>query len=103
MASALLDAGLSEAMLIRSVNEGWLNMEFAGGYLPYEPGSRSARAFASFVTDVGPVAERLPAVFETMGQPPADPDAPLHVDEEEMFRRFLDLWGAAPDDDPMLR
>jgi hypothetical protein len=53
MASALLDAGLSEAMLIRSVNEGWLNMEFAGEYLPYEPGPRSARAFASFVTDVG--------------------------------------------------
>ena len=103
MASALLDAGLSEDMLIRSVNEGWLNMEFAGEYLPYEPGPRSARTFAAFVADAGSVAERLPAVFETMGQPPPDPDAPIHVDEEEMFRRFLDVWGPAPDDDTMLR
>ncbi|HEX6400011.1 MAG TPA: adenylate/guanylate cyclase domain-containing protein, partial [Actinomycetota bacterium] len=63
----------------------------------------STRTFAAFVTDAGPGAERLPAVFETMGQPPPDADAPIHVDEEEMFRRFLDVWGAAPDDGAMLR
>jgi adenylate cyclase len=103
MVSALLDTGLSEEMLIRSVNEGWLRLEFAGEYLPYEPGPRSARTFAAFVGDAGSRAQRLPAVFETMGQPPPDPDAPIHVDEEEMLRRFLDLWGAAPDDDTMLR
>lgn len=103
MVSALLDTGLSEDMLVRSVTEGWLRLEFAGEYLPYEPGPRSARTFAAFVTDAGTPAERLPAVFETMGQPPPDPDAPIHVDEEEMLGRFLDLWGGAPDDDTMLR
>ncbi|HEX6580082.1 MAG TPA: adenylate/guanylate cyclase domain-containing protein [Actinomycetota bacterium] len=103
MASALLDAGLSEAMLSRSVAEGWLNMEFAGEYLPYEPGPRSARTFGAFVADSGAASGRLPAVFETMGQPPPDPDAPIHVDEEDMLRRFLDVWGAAPGDDTMIR
>jgi len=103
MASALLGAGLPDDILVRSVREGWLNMEFAGQYLPYEPGPRAERTFAAFVADSGPKAERLPAAFETMGLPPPDPEKPIHVDEEEMFRQFLDLWAGSQDDDTMLR
>ncbi len=103
MASALLEAGLSEEMLVRSVMEGWLNMKFAGEYLPYEPGPRSARTFAAFVADSGAGSGRLPTVYETLGQPPPDPDAPIHVDEEDMLRRFLDVWATAPGDDTMVR
>src|SRR4029453_3425234 len=52
---------------------------------------------------VGPRAELLPAVFEVLGLPKPDPDAPIHVDEEVLFERFLDAWAMAPNEDAWIR
>ncbi len=72
-------------------------------YLPYEPGPRSERTFAEFQADAGPRAALLPAVYEVLGLPKPNPDAPIHVDEEALFERFLDAWALTPDEDSLIR
>jgi len=38
-----------------------------------------------------------------LGLPKPDPDSPLHVDEEALFERFLQVWRQAPDEDAPIR
>ncbi len=101
--SALLDAGLSEAVLERAVTEGSLNLDHVDAYLPLEPGPRSTRTFAEFEASAGPSASVLPAVYEVLGLPRPDPAAPIHVAEEAMLERFLEGWRLASDEDVLLR
>jgi class 3 adenylate cyclase len=103
MASALLENGVAEETIQRAAEEGLLSFQRTDEYLPYRPGPRSERTFAEFQASVGPGADRLPAIYEVLGLPKPDPDAPIHVDEEAMLERFLDAWRQAPDDDAMIR
>jgi adenylate cyclase len=103
LVSALLDAGLTEALLERATAEGWLNLDHVDAYLPNEPSPRSSRMFADFVTSAGPTASLLPSVYEVLGLPRPDPSAPIHVDEEAMFERFFEGWRLARGDDVLLR
>jgi adenylate cyclase len=103
MGSALLESGVPAASIERAATEGMLKFQRTDEYLPYEPGPRSERTFAEFQARAGPGAELLPAVYEVLGLPKPDPDAPIHVDEEVLFERFLDAWSLAPDEDSMLR
>ena len=103
MASALLDSGVPAASIERAANEGMLTFQRTDEYLPYEPGPRSTRTFAEFRAAAGPRADLLPAVYEVLGLPKPDPSAPIHVDEEALFERFLDVWELAPDEDSLLR
>lgn len=103
LVSALLDAGLPEALLERAVAEGWLNLDHVDAYLTLEPAPRSSRTFADFVSSAGPAAAFLPALYEVLGLPRPDPAAPIHVDEEAMFERFLEGWRLASDHDVLLR
>ncbi|HEX9124674.1 MAG TPA: adenylate/guanylate cyclase domain-containing protein [Actinomycetota bacterium] len=103
LVSALLDAGLSEALLERAVAEGWLNLDHVDAYLPLAPAPRSSRTFADFVASAGPAAVLLPALYEVLGLPRPDPAAPIHVHEEAMLERFLEGWRLASGDDVFLR
>jgi adenylate cyclase len=103
MVSALLESGLPAETLERAVEAGFLSFQRTDEYLPYRPGPRSERTFAEFQASVGAGAEVLPAVYEVMGLPKPDPDSPIHVDEEELLERFLEVWRRAPDEDAPLR
>ncbi len=102
LVSALLDAGIPEATIERATEEGWLNFDGIDDRLPHQPGPRSGRTFAEFQEAAGPRASLLPAVYEILGLPKPDPSAPIPVDEEAMFERFLEGWRLA-DDDALLR
>jgi adenylate cyclase len=101
--SAVLDAGIPESVLERAVAEGWLNLDHIDGYLPFEPGPRSSRTFADFEASLGPKGSLLPAVYEGLGLPRPDPDAPVHLQEEALFERFLQGWRLSHDADTLLR
>ena len=103
MASALLETGVPVGSIERAAAEGLLRFQRTDEYLPHQPGPLSSRTFAEFVASAGPRAELLPAVFEVLGLPKPDPDAPIHVDEELLFERFLDAWAMAPDEDSLIR
>lgn len=103
MVSALLESGLPAETLERAVADGFLSFQRTDEYLPYEPGPLSERTFAEFQATAGPGAELLPAVFEVMGLPKPDPALPIHVDEEALFERFLQVWRRAPDEDASIR
>jgi adenylate cyclase len=103
MVSALLESGLPAETIERAVAAGFLTFQRTDEYLPYEPGPLSTRTFAEFQASAGPGAELLPAVFEVLGLPKPDPDSPIHVDEEALFERFLQVWRKAPDEDAPFR
>lgn len=103
MASALVESGITAETIEHAAAERLLSFQRTDEYLPYEPGPRSDRTFAEFQADAGPRAELLPAVYEVLGLPNPDPSAPIHVDEEAMFERFLDGWRLASDDDSLIR
>jgi len=103
MASALLETGVPAESIERAATEGLLRFQRTDEYLPYEPGPRSGRTFGEFQASAGPRAELLPAVYEVLGLPKPDPSAPIHLDEEAMFERFLDAWAMTPDEDSLIR
>jgi adenylate cyclase len=103
MASALLEAGVPVGSIERAAAEGLLSFRRTDEYLPREPGPRSERTFAEFQASAGPRAELLPAVYEVLGLPKPDPSAPIHLDEEAIFERFLDAWAMSPDEDSVIR
>jgi adenylate cyclase len=103
MASALLNSGMARETIEHAAAEGLLSFQRTDEYLPYEPGPRSDRTFAEFQVKAGPSAELLPAVYEVLGLPKPDPSATIHVDEEAMLERFLEVWRLAPDEDSTIR
>jgi adenylate cyclase len=103
MVSALLESGLAAETIERAVADGFLSFQRTDEYLPYQPGPRSERTFAAFQTSAGPGADLLPAVYEVLGLPKPDPDSPIHVDEEALFERFLQVWQQAPAEDAPIR
>jgi adenylate cyclase len=103
MVSALLESGLPAETIERAVADGFLSFQRTDEYLPYRPGPRSERTFAEFQANAGPGAELLPAVYEVLGLPKPDPASPIHVDEESMFERFLQVWRQTPDEDAPIR
>jgi len=103
MASALLASGVPAGSIETAATEGMLTFQRTDEYIPYAPGPRSERTFAEFQASAGPRAEMLPAVYEVLGLPKPDPSAPIHVDEERLFERFLEAWELPPDDDSLLR
>jgi class 3 adenylate cyclase len=103
MTSALIENGVAEETIEHAAKEGLLSFQRTDEYLPYRPGPRSARTFAEFQASAGPGAEQLPAIYEVLGLPKPDPDAPIHEDEEAMLEHFLEAWREAPDGDAMVR
>jgi class 3 adenylate cyclase len=103
MVSALMEIGIAAETIEHAAAEGLLSFQRTDEYLPYEPGPRSERTFAEFQAGAGPRAELLPAVYEVLGLPKPNPSAPIHIDEEAMFERFLEGWRLAPDEDSLLR
>jgi adenylate cyclase len=103
MASALLESGVPTASIERAATEGLLSFQRTDEYLPHEPGPRSDRTFAEFQASAGQRAGLLPAIYELLGLPKPDPSAPIHLDEEVMFERFLDAWAMTPDEDALIR
>jgi adenylate cyclase len=98
-----MESGITAETIEHAAAERLLSFQRMDEYLPYEPGPRSDRTFAEFQANAGPRAEHLPAVYEMLGLPKPDPTAPIHVDEETMFERFLDGWRLAPDEDSLIR
>jgi class 3 adenylate cyclase len=103
MVSALMESGIPIGTIERAVAEDLLSFQRLDEYLPYQPGPRSERTFADFQADAGPRAELLPAVYEVLGLPKPAPSSPIHIDEEAMFERFLEVWRQAPETDSLIR
>jgi class 3 adenylate cyclase len=103
MISALLDAGLTEETIEHAAVNRLLSFQRLDEYTAYQPGPMSERSFAEFRESVGPGADALPTVYEVLGLPRPDPSKPIHVDEEELLRRFVDVWRASPESDSAIR
>jgi adenylate cyclase len=103
MTSALLETGIPAQSIERAATEGLLSFQRTDEYLPHEPGPWSGGTFAEFQASAGPRAELLPAVYEVLGLPNPDPSAPIHLDEEAMFQRFLEAWAMTPEEDSLIR
>jgi adenylate cyclase len=103
MVSALLESGVPAETIERAGAEGLISFQRTDENLPYRPGPRSERTFAEFQADAGPRAELLPAVYEVLGLAKPDPSESIHTDEEAIFGRFLEVWGATPDLDSLIR
>jgi adenylate cyclase len=103
MVRALLEGGFTSEQVEWAVAEGHLNLDRVDEYLPLEPGPRSERTFAEFMSTAGPRANLLPAVYVAMGLPEPNPSSPIHADEEDRLRRFLEGWSLAPSDETLIR
>jgi adenylate cyclase len=103
MVAALLEGGFTSQQIEWAVSEGHLNLDRVDEYLPLEPGPRSERTFAEFLSSAGPRASLLPAVYIALGLPEPDPSSPIQTDEEERFQRFLEGWGLASSDETLIR
>jgi adenylate cyclase len=103
LVTALLDGGFTSEQVEWAVSEGHLNLDRVDEYQVVEPGPRSERTFTEFMSTAGPRAPLLPAVYASMGLPQPDPSSPIHIDEEERLRRFLEGWGPAQSDDTLIR
>jgi class 3 adenylate cyclase len=103
MVSALLESGVPAETIERAGAEGLISFQRTDENLPHRPGPRSERTFAAFQADAGPRAELLPAVYEVLGLAKPDPSTSIHTDEEAIFGRFLEVWGATPDPDSLIR
>jgi adenylate cyclase len=103
MVSALLESGLTEEMIEHAAGEGLLSFHRLDEYVAYQPGPRSERSFAQFQASLGSGGESLPTVYEVLGLPKPDPSTPIHIDEEEMLTRFLDVWRSAPEPESPIR
>jgi class 3 adenylate cyclase len=103
MISALLDGGLTAETIEHAAVRRLLSFHRLDEYTAYQPGPRSERSFAEFQASLGPDADVLPTVYEVLGLPRPDPSKPIHVDEEEMLARFVDVWRAAPGYDSVIR
>jgi adenylate cyclase len=103
MVAALLEGGFTSQQVEWAVSEGHLNLDRVEEYLRLEPGPRSKRTFAEFLSTAGPRASLLPSVYVALGLPEPDPSSALHTDEEERFRQFLEGWRLAPSDETLIR
>jgi adenylate cyclase len=103
LVSALLEGGFTSEQVEWAVAEGHLNLDRVDEYQLVEPGPRSDRTFAEFMASAGPRASLLPAVYAVLGLPTPDPSSPIHADEEERLRRFLQGWSPAQSDDTLIR
>jgi adenylate cyclase len=103
LVAALLDGGFTSEQIEWAASEGHLNLDGIDAYQLRDPGPWSGRTFAEFMAAVGPRGRMLPAIYAALGIPQPDPDAPLHVDEEELLAGFLRGWSPAPSDDALIR
>jgi class 3 adenylate cyclase len=88
---ALLEAGIPED------DVDWLIRELGGGFQAVggmfePPGPRATGTYAELRGQLGPLGDRLPAVFAAFGLPEPAPDQHLRVDEETVIRGFLEIW-----------
>ena len=103
MVAALVEGGFTRGQVEWAVAEGHLNLDRVEEYLPLEPGPRSDRTFAEFMSGAGPRARLLPGVYVALGLPQPDPSSRIHADEEEWLQRFLEGWSLAPSDETLIR
>jgi adenylate cyclase len=103
LVAAFLDGGFTPGDVEWAVSEGHLNLDRADEYLTAEPGPRSERTFAEFMSAAGPRASLLPAVYATLGLPGPDPSSHITTDEEERLLRFLEGWRLARSDETVIR
>jgi class 3 adenylate cyclase len=91
---ALLEAGIPQD------DVDWLVRELGGGFQAVggmfdSPGPRASGTYADLLAGLGPLGDRLPAVFAAFGLPEPTPEAHLRVDEERVIRGFLEIWHIA--------
>jgi hypothetical protein len=103
MVGALMESGISTETIQHAAAEGLLSFQRLANTCHMSRGPRSDRTFARFQAEAGPRADLLPAIYEVLGLPEPDPSAPIHVDEEAMFERFLEVWGPTPERDSLIR
>jgi len=103
LVEALLRGGFTTEQIEWAVGEGHLNLDSVEAFLQLEPGPRSERTFAEFLSTAGPRASLLPAIYVALGLPEPAPSSPLTTDEEDRFRRFLEGWSLARSDETLIR
>jgi adenylate cyclase len=103
MIDALLEAGVSPDQIEAAVRIGSLDLSHVDRYILEEPGPRSGRTFAEFMSDAGPRGSLLPSVYKVLGIPQPGRDAHLPLAEEKLLDEFLEVWRLAPDDRTLTR
>ena len=103
LVGALLKGGFTSKQVEWARSEGHLNLDRADEYMLAEPGPRSERTFAEFMSTAGPRAFLLPAVYSALGLPGPDPSLSIYTDEEERLVRFLEGWRLARSDETLIR
>jgi adenylate cyclase len=103
LVAALLEGGFTSQQVEWAVSERHISLDRVDEVHSLDPGPRSQQTFAEFLSTAGPRAPLLPAVFVALGLPEPDPSSPLHTDEEERLRRFLEGWSLAPSDETVIR
>ena len=91
---ALLEAGIPQD------DVDWLVSQLGGGFeaiggMFEPPGPRASGTYADLRAELGPLGDRLPAVFAAFGLPEPAPDQHLRLDEERVIRGFVDIWHIA--------
>ena len=59
------------------------------------PAPRASGTYAELRAELGPLGDRLPAVFAAFGLPEPAPEHHLRVDEEAVVRGFVEIWHIA--------
>lgn len=90
-ASALVDAGIAEGDLEWVIREARGGIDVIGK-LHEPPSPRSSRTFGQLRAELGPLGERLTAIYAAFGLPEPATDQRLRLDEEKVVRGFTEIW-----------
>ena len=103
MLDALLESGISEERLETSVRAGSLDLSHIDHYIWADPGPRSDRSFADFVSGAGDRGVLIPAIYQVLGVPQPEAHASLPRVEQDLIEEFLETWRLASEDQTLVR
>ena len=95
--TSFLDAGVSLEKIGEAIEHDLFTFEYLDRFHP-EPSPRSPKAVEVLADSVGLDGELLKSIYLAMGLPEPPPGYRPTVEEENILRRFVELWGRAGED-----
>ncbi|HEX2142305.1 MAG TPA: adenylate/guanylate cyclase domain-containing protein [Candidatus Limnocylindria bacterium] len=97
-----LDAGVGWEHMRRAVDEGLITFDYADAFY-LEPAGPSGRTYREYRDSLGPNAQHLSRVYDTLGLAEPPPDRPMREDEEGCLAELVDLWMRVGEQEALLR
>ena len=94
---SFIDAGVTLEKIAEAMEHGLFTFEYLDRFHP-EPSPRSEQTLGEMAASLDADAELLPSVYLAMGLPEPGPDYRPSIEEEEIVRRFTELWGRGGDE-----